>query len=284
MIDQSFSDECQPVNDQTFSDNPVELHQSVHGQYLLPQPLPGASQLGTDQPSLSQPKKQDADVLECIEYDLVNYQCEGNVMLLGDFNARTGCLMDYVEGDNSHVNPINIDDICSDDTCDISLLDRFNMDKTICEYGRNLIDLCKKAHMRILNGRVIGDLQGNFTCHHYNGSSCVDYGIVDSKIFDQIQYFKVSNHLDIISDHCMISLLLKADFIPDSVDNSESLHSLPVKYLWDENSSVKFTSALKNKDISCMIHDFELVDLYNGDINDHVKHLYSIYIKPQIYL
>ena len=51
-------------------------------------------------------KKQDADVLECIEYDLVNYQCEGNVMLLGDFNARTGCLMDYVEGDNSHVNPI----------------------------------------------------------------------------------------------------------------------------------------------------------------------------------
>ena len=61
--------------------------------------------------------------------------------------------------------------------------------------------------MRILNGRVTGGLQGNFTCHHYSGSSCVDYGIVGSKIFDQIQYFKVNNHLDIISDHCMISML-----------------------------------------------------------------------------
>ena len=75
LIDQSISDESQPVNDQLFSDNPVELHQSVHGQHLLPQPLPGASQLGTDQPSLSQPipgPSQQAVTEELMVYQLLS--------------------------------------------------------------------------------------------------------------------------------------------------------------------------------------------------------------------
>ena len=75
LIDQSISDESQPVNDQLFSDNPVELHQSVHGQHLLPQPLPGASQLGTDQPSLPQPipgPSQQAVTEELMMYQLLS--------------------------------------------------------------------------------------------------------------------------------------------------------------------------------------------------------------------
>ena len=75
LIDQSFSDECQPVNDQLFSDNPVELHQSVHGQYLLPQPLPMSSQLGNDQPSLPQPisgPSQQAVTEELMMYQLLS--------------------------------------------------------------------------------------------------------------------------------------------------------------------------------------------------------------------
>ena len=72
LIDQS---ESQPVHDQLFSDNPVELHQSVHGQNLLPQPLPGASQLGTDQTSLPQPipgPSQQVVTEELIMYQLLS--------------------------------------------------------------------------------------------------------------------------------------------------------------------------------------------------------------------
>ena len=72
LIDQSFSDECQPVNDQLFSDNPVKLHKSVHGQYLLPQPLPGASQLGTDQPSL--PQSISGPSQQAVTEELMMYQ------------------------------------------------------------------------------------------------------------------------------------------------------------------------------------------------------------------
>jgi hypothetical protein len=44
--------------------------------------------------------------------------------------------------------------------------------------GRPLLELCVTTKMRILNGRVIGDLFGKYTCHKPTGSSVVDYSLV----------------------------------------------------------------------------------------------------------
>ena len=46
-------------------------------------------------------------------------------------------------------------------------------------YEKNLLDLGIATKMRIINGRIIGDMNGKFTCHKYNGSSVVDYVITD---------------------------------------------------------------------------------------------------------
>lgn len=40
--------------------------------------------------------------------------------------------------------------------------------------GKILLNLCRESGLRILNGRTVGDLQGNFTCITYNGCSVVD--------------------------------------------------------------------------------------------------------------
>ena len=48
--------------------------------------------------------------------------------------------------------------------------------------GRNLLETCTALNLRILNGRIVGDLDGKKTCFHYNGSSVVDYLIAYKNI------------------------------------------------------------------------------------------------------
>ena len=56
--------------------------------------------------------------------------------------------------------------------------------------------------LRILNGRTTGDLLGQFACHTPNGCSVVDFFIVSENLFNNISFFKVSNLLADLSDHC----------------------------------------------------------------------------------
>ena len=54
-------------------------------------------------------------------------------------------------------------------------LPRNNLDsKRLNNSGKSLFSLCRDTSLRIVNGRMIGDLLGNFTSIHYNGCSVVD--------------------------------------------------------------------------------------------------------------
>ena len=46
--------------------------------------------------------------------------------------------------------------------------------------GKLLLNFCKEARLRILNGRTIEDLNSKYTCTTYNGSSVVDYTLVNT--------------------------------------------------------------------------------------------------------
>ena len=48
--------------------------------------------------------------------------------------------------------------------------------------GRNLLETCTALNLRILNGRIVGDLDGKKTCSHYNGRRVVDYLIAYKNI------------------------------------------------------------------------------------------------------
>ena len=52
---------------------------------------------------------------------------------------------------------------------------------TVNDRGRNLLETCTALNLRILNGRIVVDLEGKKTCFHYNGSSVVDYVIGSKK-------------------------------------------------------------------------------------------------------
>ena len=64
----------------------------------------------------------------------------------------------------------------------------------------------KSFNLRILNGRKLGDMRGDFT--HYNnagGQSTVELGIVSENFFNHIEKFMIFPQTE-LSDHCKITL------------------------------------------------------------------------------
>ena len=125
----------------------------------------------------------------------------------GDFNARTGNLQEYVLFDDDKYIDVPVDYFI-----DESEIIRYSQNEgNINTRGRALIDVCTGNNLRILNGRITGDLSGKKTCYKYNGSSVVDYIISDKNILPKVQFLKVNPLLPDISDHCQISYCLKVN-------------------------------------------------------------------------
>ena len=93
-----------------------------------------------------------------------------NIILVGDFNARTKDLSDTLGDDE---NDVSIPHLISSKVKYI----RTNQDGKTNKYGKKLVDFCTKTSSFIANGRTLGDLQGKFTCYAHNGTSTVDYAV-----------------------------------------------------------------------------------------------------------
>lgn len=106
------------------------------------------------------------------------------------------------------------------------------------EYGKQLLDLCQAARLRILNGRTGHDRNlGKFTCHTACISSVVDYVIVSAAFRPLISEFIVKD-LSLHSDHCPLWFSIDdvtsatfrlhgisnatMDMLKDSIDRSDS--------------------------------------------------------------
>ena len=83
---------------------------------------------------------------------------EGDILISGDFNARTGSVVDFVANDNDFVKS------CFDQQYIVDSLNkpRNSLDTVRCGRGKNLLELCIQVGLRILNGRVFGDTLGKY--------------------------------------------------------------------------------------------------------------------------
>ena len=127
---------------------------------------------------------------------------------MGDLNSRTQELLDYIPNESFDYIPLN-EDLYNIDS--VGTYPRNNMDSGLNSYGPKLLELCKTVPLRILNGRMFGDLFGNLTCYTPQGSSCVDYCAVSPGIFSKVRYFQVQPLLPMFSDHTPITLCLKVN-------------------------------------------------------------------------
>ena len=137
-------------------------------------------------PPLQSQRKAGEDVISILEKEIHKYSTQGQILLLGDFNARTGTLNDFIEKDADDFltiqNTYNRDTDCPK---------RNNTDYTINKVGREILRLCIGNRLRILNGRLTGDLDGKYTCYQTNGASTVDYALASEDLIKTILGFQV---------------------------------------------------------------------------------------------
>ena len=129
------------------------------------------------------------DVLAQIQNDIMKYNKIGQIVLTGDFNARTGTNLDFIEND-SDIGLINTGYIA-----DQQIIQRKNQDNVVNARGKELLELCISSRIRILNGRTVGDTLGYHTCHKWNGSSAVDYAAVSENLISSKKKFVISKSI-----------------------------------------------------------------------------------------
>ena len=117
-------------------------------------------------------------------------------LLCGDMNAHTGDVIDYIdyesygtdESELAELDIVNIKEALIQNMCPV----RQNKDKRkIDVYGRRLIELVKNLGLIILNGRVKGDRQGEFTTTQ---NSVIDYCIGSPDVIEYIDSLKIEDY------------------------------------------------------------------------------------------
>jgi hypothetical protein len=103
--------------------------------------------------NLSYTKRLSYDILELIEKDVLNFKGKGDILVCGDFNARTGTELDVIRDDTTKYLPL-FDSCKIDNTTNV----RNNHDTVVDTRRKELHDLCIANQLRIMNGRCIGDI------------------------------------------------------------------------------------------------------------------------------
>ena len=90
------------------------------------------------------------------------------IILLGDFNSRSGEKTDYVFIDELISDQCGLDELVDENNAIVELfsannvpLHRVNADKVVNTYGAQMIEFCKATNLFILNGRFGDNVQSN---------------------------------------------------------------------------------------------------------------------------
>ena len=134
-----------------------------------------------------------------IENETSFFAAKGDVLLFGDFNART----------------LNISELADYDPV---IKPRISQDRTVNTFGRHLLYLCIAQNLLIANGRLGKDKDGIFTCSTHTGSSVVDYLLFPYNLINQLSNFEIDT-LSPNSDHCPLTFILDVPGIRRSQQN-----------------------------------------------------------------
>ena len=183
------------------------------------------------------------DLADCIS----KIPADEDVVVAGDFNARTGSLADdFISMEYVSEYPDINNRVFQTNEPAVVIPSRSNRDCKLNAEGKPFIELTTSLGLIILNGRSLGDSFGNFTCTKYNGCSTIDYICTSERIFGDILYLKVCGQT-IHSDHkplsCALQLHSRMAYLSDPASFTFEDAPRPIKWNKDastEGSGVKF--------------------------------------------
>ena len=218
------------------------------------------------------------DIFDNIEKSISEFSKRGEVMIMGDLNA--------------HINENDLDFIMHDtnDKFDNFLPDDYVVDN-VCSrrntcipqktnaYGRNILDICINAQLRILNGRTLGDTNGKMTLFNVQGMAIDDYCICSANVLSSVMSFVVDEFSPTLSDHCPITVCLHSLFTKHD-DTSQLIPVLGASWskmreemfsrnidrncflgIHDQISQINMTNDLPEvaRKVNCLIKDFTTI-------------------------
>lgn len=237
-----------------------------------------------DSPTNSSYKKSKDDDLSTLDYvsDVIEkIPPNNNILIVGDFNARIGTLIDRGE---DHFDPSS--DYQQHGTQFYgNLPPRSSKDLKINPNGRPFLDFVTSNNLAIMNGRTLGDVIGNFTCIKYNGCSLVDYVCSSMNMTNKIRSMFVGD-LSYLSDHCPIHVSLLIDCQQGFLmsEPTSSFTKVPNKFKWESISNESqpgrdFLKCQNDTDISEKIFELENREIATADdvfkLNDDIISVYN---------
>lgn len=161
------------------------------------------------------------------------------VVLVGDLNARTGCLQ-------------TIDDCVFSSAANV-FEERNSEDPLVNTQGRKILSVFEDYNLVILNGRTTGDTFGRAT---YRGSkSIVDYGVVSAELVNSVNSLCV---LEVdFSDHFAIELKIGLNLVGEPIDSNNS-SQIRKSFRWDKKRVSLYKCEL---DMKLGVNDMEQMKL-----------------------
>jgi len=216
------------------------------------------------------------------------------MLLIGDFNARTGNLDDFIALDDVIAAETNCDFM--NDSCPNSKFDleqngicttRHNLDCNINSSGRHFINLCKTADLHIVNGRLGADRGiGQLTC---DAASTVDYAVCSPSLFYKISDFFVHIFDSLLSDkHNALSLIIKKAPIMSAEEHEQQIqhetHPLSIKPVWDSAKKELFSASFCQNTVTSIANSLNICNAEDSNfdlqtrINEIADQLKSLYL------
>ncbi|VDI68072.1 Hypothetical predicted protein [Mytilus galloprovincialis] len=191
-----------------------------------------------------------------IETEMMQFsENASSIILLGDFNARTATMPDFIVPDDTLFDILDLTDNQDVDTLknmysynfllDYNIpLQRSSEDKKSNGFGSKLIDMCKRCSLYIANGRLFDDTIGKTTCKNV---SLIDYLIISPDLFNYITNFNVLDFDPMISDvHNRIHFTLSFQTLKQV--NPKNINDLDhTKIKWNPVHANQFQQVLSNR-------------------------------------
>ena len=192
-------------------------------------------------------------------YYHLNMYPNDKIIIVGDFNSRTGNLQDCITSDSEDSTTLLCEAGAEFFQQNANIPARVNSDKEINAYGRVLLSLCNEFGLCLCNGRSGNDKNlGSYTCITHNGASVVDYVLVSHEILSEVQDFEVLNlsdfsvHFPLIftlrSLHTPVNEQHQVSSIFSDQTNAQNNVNLKqrIKYVWKEECGESFVAKLEN--------------------------------------
>lgn len=226
--------------------------------------------------------QNDLDDFDTFSEKVSELKTNGEIIIIGDINARTGNLCDIYDSSSLSNNDYSPDFFNSDSYLNphdllinnISIA-RKNKDHKTNDYGHKLINFCKISGLMICNGRVSGDKEGEFTYIDKKGKSAIDYTIVSKGFINCIKTFSV-HEPTVFSDHSPIVFSFNNILPFNSIQINETEHCNKQNnksYRWSNENSCNIFSNNMNDNfavthLNCII-DILKDENCNNDVIDN---------------